>query len=75
MLLKLGKELSPETTLTYPVAKIDGFEVHLERNLFGIRMKEIINKKAYVGEKMTPDKLPANTTYSQMLTNLDFVKV
>uniref|UniRef100_A0A9J2Q5W8 SSD domain-containing protein n=1 Tax=Ascaris lumbricoides TaxID=6252 RepID=A0A9J2Q5W8_ASCLU len=75
VLLKLGKELSPETTLTYPVAKIDGFEVHLERNLFGIRMKEIINKKAYVGEKMTPDKLPANTTYSQMLTNLDFVKV
>uniref|UniRef100_A0A914ZN15 SSD domain-containing protein n=1 Tax=Parascaris univalens TaxID=6257 RepID=A0A914ZN15_PARUN len=75
VLLKSGKELSQETTLTYPVAKIDGFEVHLERIFFGIRMKEIVNKKAYVGEKITPDKLPANTTYSQMLTNLEFVKV
>ncbi|KHN73964.1 Patched domain-containing protein 3 [Toxocara canis] len=75
VLLRLGKELSSDTTLTYPVARIDGLEVHLERNLFGIRTKEAINKKAYVGQKMTPDKLPKNMTYSQMLTNLDFVKV
>lgn len=75
VLLKLGQNLSQETTLTYPVAKIDGFDVHLERNLFGIKLKQMVNKSAHVGEKITPDKLPANITYSQMLTNLDFVKV
>ncbi|VDK18860.1 unnamed protein product [Anisakis simplex] len=71
--LKEGKALSTDTTLTYPVAKIDGIDVHVERTLFGVKYREHFDKKALVGIKA--DDLPKNLTLSQMVTNIDFVKV
>lgn len=73
--LQDGSPLSSDTTLTYPVAKIDGFDVHLERNFFGIKKKELSSKHTYVAQNITFDQLPANASYAQLLSNIDFVKV
>lgn len=74
-LLIRGEELSSDVMLTYPVSKIHGLSVHLERNFFGIKMKDMIKKDEFVGQNLTQDKLPVNTSYAQLLSNLDFVKV
>ncbi|KAM3728002.1 Patched-related protein [Dirofilaria immitis] len=73
--LQRGEPLSDDTSLTYPVAKIDGFDVHLERNFFGITIKEMPKKDMFVGQNITADKLPANTSYAHLVSNLQFVKV
>uniref|UniRef100_A0A1I7VPP3 SSD domain-containing protein n=2 Tax=Loa loa TaxID=7209 RepID=A0A1I7VPP3_LOALO len=73
--LQRGEPLSYDTSLTYPVAKIDGFDIHLERNFFGITMKEIPKKDMFVGQNITADKLPQNVSYAQLVSNLQFVKV
>ncbi|OZC08299.1 hypothetical protein X798_04650 [Onchocerca flexuosa] len=73
--LEHGEPLSSDTSLIYPVARIDGFDVHLERNFFGITFKEAPKKDAFIGQNITADKLPANTSYAQLISNLQFVKV
>ncbi|VDK66869.1 unnamed protein product [Onchocerca ochengi] len=75
MHLQHGEPLSGDISLIYPVAKIDGFDVHLERNFFGITIKETPKKDAFIGQNITADKLPANTSYAQLVSNLQFVKV
>ncbi|KAL3990149.1 Patched family protein [Acanthocheilonema viteae] len=73
--LQYGEPLSYDTSLTYPVAKIDGFDIHLERNFFGITIKETPKKDVFVGQNITTDKLPPNVSYAQLVSNLQFVKV
>ncbi|VDN02925.1 unnamed protein product [Thelazia callipaeda] len=73
--LQRGEQLPHDTTLSYPVAKIDGFDIHLEKNFFGIVLKDLPDKDAFVGQNITVDKLPINTSYAELLSNLKFVKV
>lgn len=73
--LQRGKPLPDGFELSYPVAKINNIDFHLERNFFGVRKKELPNKNAFVGQNITGDNLPANKSYSQLLSNMDFVKV
>uniref|UniRef100_A0A915Q2L6 SSD domain-containing protein n=1 Tax=Setaria digitata TaxID=48799 RepID=A0A915Q2L6_9BILA len=73
--LQCGEPLSKDTSLNYPVAKIDGFNIHLERNFFGITLKEMPKKDAFIGQNITADKLLPNQSYAQLLSNLQFVKV
>ncbi|VDK37378.1 unnamed protein product [Gongylonema pulchrum] len=69
--LERNEPLSDDTTLSYPVAKIDGFNIHLERNFFGITLKDLPSKDAFVGKNFTADQLLANSTsYAQLLSNL-----
>lgn len=73
--MERGEPLSYDTSLTYPIAKIDGFDIHLERNFFGITIKETPKKDMFVGRNITADKLPSNVSYAQLVSNLQFVKV
>lgn len=73
--LERGEALSYDTSLTYPIAKIDGFDIHLERNFFGITLKETPQKDMFIGQNITADKLPKNVSYAQLVSNLQFVKV
>lgn len=70
-----NEPLSDDTTLSYPVAKIDGFDIHLERNFFGITTKEMPEKDAFVDKNVTANMISTNTSYAQLLSNLQFVKV
>lgn len=73
--MERNEPLSDDTTLSYPVAKIDGFDIHLERNFFGITTKEMPEKDAFVDKNVTANMISTNTSYAQLLSNLQFVKV
>ncbi|EJW80140.1 hypothetical protein WUBG_08951 [Wuchereria bancrofti] len=40
---KTGEIRSEATNLTYPIAKITGFDIHLERNFYGVRLRPYAN--------------------------------
>lgn len=61
--------------LRYPVAKIKGIEVHLERLFFGVKKKNIVKRDYFVEKNLDVEKLPVNTSLSQLLSEIDFVKV
>lgn len=73
--LQRGLPLSNSTTLSYPQAILDGLDVHIERHLFGVTLKKQVAKDAFVGKNLTKDKLPPDTNYAQLLTNMNSVKV
>ncbi|KAK0405140.1 hypothetical protein QR680_017819 [Steinernema hermaphroditum] len=74
-LLRSGLPLSSTTNLTYPVATIGGFTVHLERLLFGVQVKEDPVKDEFMGRNITADELVNNKTNAQLVTNMDSVRV
>ncbi|VBB26027.1 unnamed protein product [Acanthocheilonema viteae] len=41
---KTGEVRSEATNLTYPIAKITGFDIHLERNFYGVRLRPYANR-------------------------------
>ncbi|TKR58407.1 hypothetical protein L596_029855 [Steinernema carpocapsae] len=73
--LRTGKPLSEGTNLTYPVATIEGFTVHLERLLFGVKKTDEPVKDAFVGRNISKNELVNNKTNAQLVTNMEFVKV
>lgn len=54
-----NKSLPENLELTYPVADVSGFEVHLERSLFGVKLQE-------------PGK--QYSSVESRITNMDYVK-
>lgn len=70
--LQRGENLSYDTSLAYPVAMIDGLKIHLERNFFGITLKELPEKDTFVNRNVTAS---TNVSYPQLVSNLQFVKV
>ena len=73
--LRAGRGLSNSTTLHYPVASLDGLDVHLERNFFGVTLQQTAYKTPLVGQKLTRETLPQNKSWAQVITNMDSVKV
>lgn len=55
-----NKSLPANLELTYPVADVSGFSVHLDRSLFGVRLQE--DGKNYTGVE-------------SKITNMEYVKV
>ena len=85
---KAGKKLYSSTNLTFPIAKLHGFELHLERNLFGVVLsgekKSLANKskeKTFENnEKMRIENGEYNLNEEELadlakVTNIRFVEV
>ncbi|OZC06917.1 putative ATP synthase F0, A subunit [Onchocerca flexuosa] len=71
---KMGKARSETTNLTYPIAKLFGFDVHLERNFYGVRLHSSTNKQnrssISEGKRTIPEE-----TIMQAITNIEYVQV
>ncbi|VDO54245.1 unnamed protein product, partial [Onchocerca flexuosa] len=70
---KMGKARSETTNLTYPIAKLFGFDVHLERNFYGVRLHSSTNKQnrssTSEGKRTIPEE-----TIMQAITNIEYVQ-
>lgn len=64
---KAGKVRGESTNLTYPIARISGFEVHLERNFYGVRLRP------YGSIKKTPAS--SEEDILRTVTNIEHIQV
>uniref|UniRef100_A0A8R1XT12 SSD domain-containing protein n=2 Tax=Onchocerca TaxID=6281 RepID=A0A8R1XT12_ONCVO len=71
---KLGKIRSETTNLTYPIAKIFGFDIHLERNFYGVRLQSYTNKPNRNSTHKDQITIPEETVM-QAITNIEFIQV
>uniref|UniRef100_A0AC34RCR7 Uncharacterized protein n=1 Tax=Panagrolaimus sp. JU765 TaxID=591449 RepID=A0AC34RCR7_9BILA len=75
-LLKQGKSLDDEIKLLFPVSEIDGFTVHLERNFFGMKLKEKLNDyEKYVGKIFGNNESIDGMMPYQAVTNIEKLMV
>ena len=75
-LLKEGKPLDDETILSFPVSKVSGFTVNLERSFFGLKKKPLPDYRKFVGRKFSDEEnIEGNQTANHYVTNLAYVKV
>ncbi|CAG9541022.1 unnamed protein product [Cercopithifilaria johnstoni] len=77
---KMGQVRSEETNLTYPIAKITGFDIHLERNFYGVRLRSYTNSGNNRNNNSNSSKVDSSRTDSEetilkMITNIEYIQV
>uniref|UniRef100_A0A7E4ZUE0 SSD domain-containing protein n=1 Tax=Panagrellus redivivus TaxID=6233 RepID=A0A7E4ZUE0_PANRE len=74
--LRNGTALDEDTQLQFPVSNVDGFKIHMDRTFFGIKVRnESTPVDKYEGRTFEKGELVDGMDQSQIVTNLDFVKV
>lgn len=77
---KTGKVRSETTNLTYPIAKITGFDIHLERNFYGVRLQSYTNSgnrrnSSNVGSGKMDSATVTEETILKTITNIEYIQV
>uniref|UniRef100_A0A915PGG3 SSD domain-containing protein n=1 Tax=Setaria digitata TaxID=48799 RepID=A0A915PGG3_9BILA len=75
---KGGKARSEITNLTYPIAKIRGFEIHLERNFYGVRLRPYRNGSSYdrnIDRSKTESATATEKAILKAITNIEYIEV
>ncbi|KHN70711.1 Patched domain-containing protein 3 [Toxocara canis] len=52
---RLGKDRTRLTNLTYPIAKIAGFDIHLERSFYGVRLRRYDTSNSAPNDSISDD--------------------
>uniref|UniRef100_A0A0N5B0M8 SSD domain-containing protein n=1 Tax=Syphacia muris TaxID=451379 RepID=A0A0N5B0M8_9BILA len=73
--MKNGDANTTRNVLTYPVANIDGIELYIERNLFGVKLKNESASSENTNNTTSSFNTNYGDNYAQSLTNMDYVKV
>ncbi|VDK70846.1 unnamed protein product [Litomosoides sigmodontis] len=64
------------TNLTYPIAKISGFDVHLERNFYGVRLRPYANSgRGRNSSRIDDSSVDSEEMILQMITNIEYIQV
>ena len=75
-LLREGKPLAEDTNLTFPVSEVGGFTIHMERNFFGMKLKNsLTDYNKYAGRKFKKGELIDGKTAYQVVTNIEDLQV
>ncbi|VDK31841.1 unnamed protein product, partial [Gongylonema pulchrum] len=69
---KAGKIRGESTNLTYPIARFSGFDVHLERNFYGVRLRPY--KNVIAGAKK-PLATASEMDTLRAITNIEHIQV
>uniref|UniRef100_A0AC34G340 SSD domain-containing protein n=1 Tax=Panagrolaimus sp. ES5 TaxID=591445 RepID=A0AC34G340_9BILA len=83
---RAGKPLNDETILSFPISKVNGFKINIEKSLFGVTKKQYSsNRTHYLGGQFDDNGsiegkimfavVNGNQTLSQSVTDIDYVKV
>uniref|UniRef100_A0A0R3S1T8 SSD domain-containing protein n=1 Tax=Elaeophora elaphi TaxID=1147741 RepID=A0A0R3S1T8_9BILA len=73
---KMGKARSEATNLTYPIAKITGFDVHLERNFHGVRLRSYTNSESdRNSSRVGNGRTDSEETILKAITNIEYIQV
>lgn len=75
----MGKVRSEATNLTYPIAKITGFDVHLERNFYGVRLRSHTDSgnshKSSSSSREGSIRADSEEAILKTITNIEYVQV
>ncbi|EFO14372.1 hypothetical protein LOAG_14149 [Loa loa] len=72
---KTGKKRSESTNLTYPIAKITGFDIHLERNFYGVRLRSYTNNTNNMDNSKIDSKAINEEIIMKTITNIEYIQV
>lgn len=77
---KTGKVRGGTTNLSYPIAKISGFDIHLERNFYGVRLRsdqssENHRNRSSSGKGKTGSAAVSEEAILRAITNIEYVQV
>ncbi|KAK6105478.1 Patched family protein [Brugia pahangi] len=76
---KTGEIRSETTNLTYPIAKITGFDIHLERNFYGVRLRPYANSGNFRNSSTSTSKTDSTSftedTILETITNIEYIQV
>ncbi|MCP9259988.1 Patched domain-containing protein 3 [Dirofilaria immitis] len=72
---KTGKVRSEITNLTYPIAKINGFNIHLEGNFYGVHLRPYANNQNHSSSIRKSETIATEDTIMQAITNIEYIQV